>query len=73
MTGEMREMQILLREIENTEKILKLLKDVRNHVSISVNITPIEVTENITSFIRAEYELKLKELERQWKEWREMS
>ena len=69
----MREMQILLREIENTEKILKLLKDVRNHVSISVNITPIEVTENITSFIRAEYELKLKELERQWKEWREMS
>lgn len=73
MTGEMREMQILLREIENTEKILKLLKDVRNHVSISVNITPIEVTENITSFIRAEYELKLKELERQWREWREMS
>lgn len=68
MTGEMREMQILLREIENTEKILKLLKDVRSYVDIRVDTTHIEATKNITSFIRTEYELKLRELERKWEE-----
>lgn len=68
MTGKMKEMQRLLEEIEVTEKILGLLKDVRSHIDISVCMTRIEVTENITNFIRAEYELKLKKLERQWEE-----
>lgn len=64
----MKEMQRLLEEIEVTEKILGLLKDVRSHIDISVCMTHIEVTENITNFIRTEYELKLKKLERQWEE-----
>lgn len=68
MTGKMKEMQRLLEEIEVTEKILGLLKDVRSHIDISVCMTRIEVTENITNFIRTEYELKLKKLERQWEE-----
>ena len=68
MTGKMKEMQRLLEEIEVTEKILGLLKDVRSHIDISVCMTHIEVTENITNFIRTEYELKLKKLERQWEE-----
>lgn len=68
MTGKMKEMQRLLEEIEVTEKILGLLKDVRSHIDISVYMTHIEVTENITNFIRTEYELKLKKLERQWEE-----
>lgn len=68
MTGKMKEMQRLLEEIEVTEKILGLLKDVRSHIDISVCMTHIKVTENITNFIRTEYELKLKKLERQWEE-----
>lgn len=68
MTGKMKEMQRLLYEIEVTEKILGLLKDVRSYINISVCMTHIEATENITNFIRTEYELKLKELERQWEE-----
>lgn len=68
MTGKMKEMQRLLEEIEVTEKILGLLKDVRSHIDINVCMTRIEVTENITNFIRTEYELKLKKLERQWEE-----
>ena len=70
MTGKMKEMQMLLEEIESTEKILGLLKDVRSHIDISVCMTHIEVTENMTNFIRTEYELKLKKLERQWEEMR---
>lgn len=68
MTGKMKEMQILLYEIEVTEKILGLLKDVRSYIDINVCMTHIEATENITNFIRTEYELKLKKLERQWEE-----
>ena len=68
MTGKMKEMQRLLEEIEVTEKILGLLKDVRSYIDISINMTHIEATENITNFIRTEYELKLKKLERQWEE-----
>lgn len=68
MTGKMKEMQRLLEEIEVTEKILGLLKDVRSHIDINVYMTHIEATENITNFIRTEYELKLKKLERQWEE-----
>ena len=68
MTGKMKEMQRLLDEIEVTEKILGLLKDVRSYIDISVYTTHIEATENITNFIRTEYELKLKKLERQWEE-----
>lgn len=68
MTGKMKEMQRLLEEIEVTEKILGLLKDVRSHIDISVCMTHIEATENITNFIRTEHELKLKNLERQWEE-----
>lgn len=68
MTGKMKEMQRLLDEIEVTEKILGLLKDVRSYINISVCMTHIEATENITNFIRTEYELKLKKLERQWEE-----
>lgn len=64
----MKEMQRLLDEIEVTEKILGLLKDVRSYIDISVCMTHIEATENITNFIRTEYELKLKKLERQWEE-----
>ena len=68
MTGKMKEMQMLLEKIESTEKILGLLKDVRSHIDISVCMTHIEVTENMTNFIRTEYELKLKKLEKQWRE-----
>lgn len=68
MTGKMKEMQRLLEEIEVTEKILGLLKDVRSYIDINVYMTHIEATENITNFIRTEYELKLKKLERQWEE-----
>lgn len=68
MTGKMKEMHRLLDEIEVTEKILGLLKDVRSYIDISVCMTHIEATENITNFIRTEYELKLKKLERQWEE-----
>lgn len=68
MTGKMKEMQMLLEKIESTEKILGLLKDVRSHIDISVCMTHIEVTENMTNFIRTEHELKLKKLERQWEE-----
>ena len=68
MTGKMKKMQRLLEEIEVTEKIHGLLKDVRSHIDINVCMTRIEVTENITNFIRAEHERKLEELERQWEE-----
>lgn len=68
MTGKMKEMQMLLEKIESTEKILGLLKDVRSYIDINVCMTHIEATENITNFIRTEYELKLKKLERQWEE-----
>lgn len=68
MTGKMRETKMILEEIERTEKILELLKNTRSYIDIRVNTTHIEATKNITSFIRTEYELKLKELERQWEE-----
>ena len=70
MTAKMKKMQMLLEEIESTEKILGLLKDVRSHIDISVCMTHIEVTENITNFIRTEHERKLEELEKQWEEMR---
>ena len=73
MTGTMKEAKQILDKIERIESVIQLLKNPASNVSISVNMTHIEVTRNITSFIRTEYELKLKELERQWREWREMS
>ena len=70
MTGEMREMQILLEEIKRVEEIIRLLKNPRNNVRVVINTTSVNATENAINFIRTEYELELKKLEKRWEEIR---